>query len=85
MHRLSWPEQNNCQISVSITTVPSLLEQFLEAKSFTKLDLSNAYNLVRIREGDEWKMTFRSLLSGHALWFGRGSKCFSKKRYCLHR
>ena len=31
---------------------------------FTKLDLRGAYNLERIREGDEWKMVF-STTSGH--------------------
>lgn len=25
---------------------------------FTKLDLHSAYNLICIREGDEWKMAF---------------------------
>ena len=34
------------------------------ARLFTKLDLRSAYNLVRIREGNEWKMAFRTS-SGH--------------------
>ncbi|KAG1925559.1 hypothetical protein F2P79_025455 [Pimephales promelas] len=44
--------------------VPAALEQLRKARYFTKLDLRNAYNLIRIREGDEWKTTF-STTSGH--------------------
>ncbi len=44
--------------------VPASLEQLRQAKFYTKLDLRNAYNLIRIREGDEWKTAF-STTSGH--------------------
>ncbi|KAL0204491.1 hypothetical protein M9458_002509, partial [Cirrhinus mrigala] len=44
--------------------VPPALEQLRRAKIYTKLDLRSAYNLIRIREGDEWKTAF-STTSGH--------------------
>ena len=40
-----------------MTTAFELLQG---ATIFTKLDLRNAYHLVRIREGDEWKMKFNT-------------------------
>ena len=41
-----------------------VFDQLQQATIFTKLDLRNAYHLVRIREGDEWKTGFNTA-SGH--------------------
>lgn len=40
--------------------IPEALDRLCHAKIFTKLDLRGAYNLVRIKEGDEWKTAFRT-------------------------
>ena len=41
-----------------------VIELMHGARFFTKLDLRSAYNLVRIRKGDDWKTAF-STTSGH--------------------
>lgn len=38
--------------------VPSVLEELHYAKISTILDLRSSYNLIRIKEGDEWKTAF---------------------------
>ncbi len=55
---------NSVKFRYPLPLVPAALEQLRQAKYYTKLDLRNAYNLIRIREGDEWKTAF-STTSGH--------------------
>ncbi len=40
--------------------ISRLLNQFNHAKMYTKIDLCEAYNLVHIREGDDWKTIFKT-------------------------
>ncbi|XP_052453258.1 uncharacterized protein LOC128014065 [Carassius gibelio] len=52
------------KFSYPLPLVPAALEQLRGARIFTKLDLRSAYNLIRIRKGDEWKTAFITP-SGH--------------------
>lgn len=52
--------KNRCALPL----IDDALDQVSKSKCFTKLDLRGAYNLVRIKEGDEWKTAFRTHL-GH--------------------
>ncbi|XP_018408408.1 PREDICTED: uncharacterized protein LOC108784179 [Nanorana parkeri] len=40
--------------------IQELIERLQTAKIYTKLDLKGAYNLIRMRAGDEWKTAFRT-------------------------
>ncbi|KAI3360402.1 hypothetical protein L3Q82_002313 [Scortum barcoo] len=48
----------------TLPLISSAFEQLQQAKIFTTLDLRNAYHLVRIREGGEWKTGF-NMPTGH--------------------
>jgi hypothetical protein len=39
--------------------ISGLLDQFSQAKIYTKIDLREAYNLVWIKGGNEWKIAFQ--------------------------
>jgi hypothetical protein len=40
--------------------IQSLVEKLKGAKYFTAVDLKSGYNLVQIKEGDEWKTAFKT-------------------------
>jgi len=44
--------------SYPLPRIQDMLEHLGKAKIFSKLDLQSAYNLVRIKEGDEYKTAF---------------------------
>jgi hypothetical protein len=44
--------------SYPLPLILTVIEQMHSVQYFTKLDLCSAYNLVHIREGEEWKAAF---------------------------
>ena len=43
-----------------LSNISELQDRLSKAKYFTKLDLRGAYNLIRMKEGEEWKAAFRT-------------------------
>ena len=43
-----------------LPNIGELQDRLGKAKIFTKLDLRGAYNLIRMKEGEEWKTAFRT-------------------------
>ncbi|QRW07008.1 Transposon Tf2-7 polyprotein [Ceratobasidium sp. AG-Ba] len=52
--------ENTVKNSYPIPLISTLVEKLRGAKIFTTLDLKWGYNLVRIKEGDEWKTAFKT-------------------------
>ena len=50
----------NCYL---LPLVNEMLDWLFKAKNFTKLDLQNAYYRLHIKEGDEWKIAFKTQYS----------------------
>ena len=43
-----------------VPLIPELIDRLRSAAIYSKIDLKGAYNLVRVKEGDEWKTAFRT-------------------------
>ena len=53
--------------------IPNLIDQLLGTQWFTKFDVRNGYNNIRIKKGDEWKGAFicnRGLFEPLVMYFG---------------
>ena len=51
----------------ALPLILELIDRLQGARYFTKLDLYEAYNLVRIVKGEEWKMAFRTRFGHYEL------------------
>ena len=53
LNKVTWKNQ------YLIPLINEILDRVVGVKIYTKLDLQNAYQRIRIRKGDEWKTAFR--------------------------
>ncbi|KAI5115120.1 hypothetical protein M0805_004401 [Coniferiporia weirii] len=44
--------------------ISKLMDKLKGAQYFTKLDLRSGYNNIRIKNGDQWKAAFKTVISG---------------------
>ncbi len=57
----SFEYNNDCQLKFQVYRTCTLyINVIAKAKIYTALDLRGAYNLVRIKNGDEWKTAFKT-------------------------
>ena len=54
LNQLTWKDRYPIPLLTDLLNAPK------KARIYTKIDLRNAYHLVQISDGDEWKTTFRT-------------------------
>ncbi|XP_053574735.1 sodium- and chloride-dependent neutral and basic amino acid transporter B(0+)-like [Bombina bombina] len=52
--------KNKDKTTYPLPLIPELIERLHGSSIYTKLDLRGAYNLIRVRSGDEWLTAFRT-------------------------
>ena len=71
----------------SIPLMTTLMEQIQGSNYFNKLDLKNWFNLIRVKEGNEWKPAFKirySLFEYKVMSFGLANTTSVFQRYVNH-
>jgi len=71
------------RIGTSFPLISSAFQLLEGATIFTKLDLRNAYHLIQIREGDEWKTAFNITDHYEYLVMPFGLLVLFSKRWCM--
>lgn len=56
-----------------VPLISEILDRLGRAKVYTKIDLRGAYNLIRVKEGDEWKTAFRKTFTPNCESGGRSN------------
>ena len=61
---VDYKELNNITIknNYSLFLIEKIQDRIVDAKIFIKFDISKAYNRIRIKKEDEWKIAFRTRL-----------------------
>jgi hypothetical protein len=59
MHRLLQDEGHHQEEGYPLSLISHLIDQIAEARIYSCLDIPDAYHLVHVHEGNEWKNAFR--------------------------